>query len=153
MVDFLTSVQSDRGPLEPIPVTLVSNGLEVDIGNTGINSIAGPSYVHRLSSSLGTTNATLIRSGATRVFRMSGTNTNAAARYLKLYNKATAPIAGTDFPFWIEALEANAPFNVALDALLFSTGLGYVITSNFPDSDTGAITSGDITTMNISYLY
>jgi len=33
MVDFLASVDSDKGPQEPIPVTLVSSGLEIAVTN------------------------------------------------------------------------------------------------------------------------
>lgn len=158
MVDQLITVDSDRGPIEPDPVTVFFNGQAVDFasllgGESILNSTAAPAYVHRLPSSIATTNATLVRPNPTRLFRISGTNANAAARYLKLYNKTTLPVVGTDLPFWVETLEASAPFSVDLDGLLFSNGLGYAITTNFPDSDTGPVSSGDIVAMNISYLY
>lgn len=156
MADFLVTVDSDSGPREPIPVTLVSQGAEVSLNGSGTPTVAnttGPAFVARLPSSLGNVNSTLVRNAPARVFRITGMNNAAAIRYLKLYNKASgSPTVGTDFPFWVETLEASAPFVIDLAALLFSTGLGYAITTGIADSDTGAIVAGDITTMNISYL-
>lgn len=185
MADQLVTVDSDRGPIEPIPVSVFVNGeivtsfggvgggggsltdaqlraATVPVSPTDANGaaitqlggirITGPSAVARLQSSAASTNAALVRNSATRAFRITGTNNSASPRYLKLYNKASTPVVGTDFPFWVETLEASAPFVIDLAGLYFALGLGYGITTGIADSDTGAISAGDITTMNIAYL-
>jgi hypothetical protein len=69
-----------------------------------------PNTVNRLVSSAATNNATNIKGSAGDVFLIQGFNATAGVKYLKLYNKATAPTVGTDTPFVTFALPASAPF-------------------------------------------
>lgn len=55
--------------------------------------------VSRIVSAANTTNATSAKAGPGYLHHISGYNAAAAARYLKLYNKASAPTVGTDTPF------------------------------------------------------
>lgn len=48
--------------------------------------------------SLASTNATVVKASAGQVYGWALGNTNASPRYLKLYNKASAPTVGTDTP-------------------------------------------------------
>jgi len=104
MVDFLTTIDSDRGPIEPLPVTLVSQGLEVSLA-TLLSGIASPNQTARLVSSAANTNALNLKSSATRLVGVMGYNANAEGRYLKLYNKATTPTVGTDIPALITTVD------------------------------------------------
>lgn len=120
--------------------------------NGGIR-LAGPAAVSRLSSSAATVNATLVKAASARLFKITGTNKAATDLYLKLFNKATAPVPGTDFPFWVETLEASSSFEMAFpSALYLSNGLGYAIMGGAGDLDATAIAAGDIVTMNVAYL-
>ena len=69
-------------------------------------------------------------------------NINAAVRYLKLYNKATAPTCGTDTPIATIPLAASAAPGGSIplgDAgWQFPLGLGYCIVTGAADSDTTA---------------
>lgn len=107
----------------------------------------------RLLSAAASTNATSVKASAGNVYRIRGENTNAAKRYLKLYNKASAPTVGTDTPVLTFVLAATAPFDIDLGALghYCSTGIAYAITTAAADSDTGALTAGDVACMNITY--
>lgn len=107
----------------------------------------------RLASSAATTNDTLGVAGATKVTTIVGMNTNAAVRFLKLYNKATQPTVGTDTPLITLALPASAAFafDFAADTLIFPLGVGYGLTTAAADNSTAAVGAGDIVALNILY--
>jgi len=113
-----------------------------------------PNATGRLLSSAATTNATSVKASAGNVFKIIGNNTVASKRYLKLYNKASAPTVGTDTPVMTFVLAASAPFAIDLGASVghyFSTGIAYAITGAAADNDTTAIASGDIECLNLTY--
>lgn len=105
---------------------------------------------HRLLSAAASTNATLVKGSSGAVHRIQGYNNNAAARFLKLYDKATAPTVGTDVPRKTIRLAPTANFDYELHDS-YQLGIGYAITTAAADADTGALTAGDIVAMNIDY--
>lgn len=113
-----------------------------------------PSLVARLISAAASTNGTSVKGSAGNVFRIRGYNAAAALRYLKLYNKASAPTVGTDVPVLTIALPPTAAFDFDLggaDGHYFSAGIAYAITGAAADNDTTALTAGDVTALNITY--
>lgn len=99
--------------------------------------------------SAATTNSTLLKATTGNIYYLSASNINAAARYVKIYNKATAPTVGTDVPFLVFMVPGNtagAGTNVALPAvgINFSLGLGLAITTGVADTDTGAVAANEI---------
>lgn len=75
------------------------------------------------------------------LYSVQAGNINAAVRYLKLYNKATAPTCGTDTPVaTIPLPAAGVPANPDIGSAgwQFSLGLGYCIVTGAADSDTTA---------------
>ena len=126
-------------------VTLASN-------DPAVAALSAPTSVARLLSAAGSTNATNVKNGAGRVFTVIGNNAAAAARYLKLYNKATSPTVGTDVPVATFQLPPLAPFAIDIPrGLIFATGIGYALTTAAADADTGALTAGDVTCLNVMY--
>lgn len=119
--------------------------------SSGGGGIIQPLSVARLLSAAASVNSTLVKSSRGRVFRIAGFNANAAARYLKLYNKATAPTVGTDTPVWTEYLAPTSKFSIDLGGLYFATGIGFGLTTAGADADTGALTAADILAMNLTY--
>lgn len=108
--------------------------------------------VGRLASSAATTNATTVKASAGTLLSILVNNTNAAIRYLKLYDKATAPVVGTDIPVLTMALEPLKNFAYPIpDGLEFSAGIGYALTTGAADADTVAVGAGDIVGLNILY--
>jgi hypothetical protein len=111
----------------------------------------------RLLSAAASTNATVVKASAGNVFKIVGVNANAAARYLKLYNKATSPTVGTDTPVWTFYLPPSTvnggqfELNFGSMPLYFATGIGYALTTAAADADTGALTLADVVAMNIGY--
>lgn len=123
-----------------------------DTASKAKNSKNGIS-VKRLVSAAASVNATLVKASQGRVFKITGQNAAAAVRYIKLYNKATAPTVGTDTPVATFAVAASAPFEFDFGeiGLYFSTGIGYGLTNLNADADTTALTAADVLSLNVFY--
>jgi hypothetical protein len=104
--------------------------------------------------SANTTNATSVKGSAGQLYHMRVYNLNASPRYLKFYNKATAPTVGTDTPVATEIIPGNtagAGFIVNIpDGLAFSTGIAFALTTGLADNDTGAVAANEII-VNLGY--
>lgn len=110
------------------------DGTGVDVG-TGFTLV-----------SAATTNATSVKASAGVLHSIIATNTNASARYLKLYNKASAPTVGTDTPVATFCLHGTGGIAISLDpGWDFSTGIAYALTTGALASDTGAVAASEIT--------
>lgn len=93
-----------------------------------------------------TTNATLIKGSAGQVYGWSLSNAAAAARFVRLFNKATAPTVGTDTPVLTIALAAGATVTFSTDiGIIHTLGIGYDITGANGDADATAVTANDVT--------
>jgi hypothetical protein len=115
-----------------------------------------PSTTGGLSSttliSAASTNATSVKASAGQLYAIQAFNLNAAPRYLKIYNKASAPTVGTDTPVATYLIPANGagfiidiPFGMTL-----STGLAFAITGGITVADTTAILISEVS-VNIQY--
>lgn len=103
--------------------------------------------------SAATTNLTLIKAAPGKLTSILASNVNAAVRYLKLYNKASAaPVLAADTPILRIALPANgAPVAIDLGVGLdFSLGIGLALTTGSADTDTGAVAAGELM-INLGY--
>lgn len=95
--------------------------------------------------SAASTNATLIKGSAGRVYGYQLANTTAAWKFVRLYNKATAPVPGTDTPVMVIAVPPNGTTEVEMTVpASFATGIGYSITGASPDLDATAVAVGDV---------
>ena len=141
------STASFSGGLTASTATVGDVGGAVRPGAGGISTIA------RMVSAAGTTNATVAKAGQGRLYGILGYNAAAAIRYLKLYNKSTAPTVGTDTPALTIALAPSAPFvlDFGLPGLYFTNGIGYATTTGSADADATAVTAADIVGLNITY--
>lgn len=111
-----------------------------------------PSNVGRLPASANTNNATSLKASAGDLHHINGLNATAGVKYLKLYNKASAPTVGTDTPFLTLALPASAPFSFNFPGGLYmSTGIAYGIVTGAADADNTAVAANDILGLNIAY--
>lgn len=104
--------------------------------------------------SAASTNGTNIKGSAGQIYTIVAHNTNAAVRYLKVYNKATAPTVGTDTPvltFPIPGNAAGAGFVIDTTmGISFATGIGIGLTTGVADADTGAVAANEIV-VNVLY--
>lgn len=107
------------------------------------------SKTHRLLSAAATDNATNVSSRNCTVRRIAGFNNKASAAYLKLYDKASAPVS-TDTPRKTYRLAASSNFDIDCDDY-YAAGFGYRITGASADNDATALVAGDIQNLNIDY--
>ena len=116
--------------------------------SVGSDAVAQDNWTpHRLMSAA-STNATNVKGSAGAVGFIFAANLNAAVRYLKLYNKATAPTVGTDTPIAtlpIPAATVGAGFVIPIPGgVAFTNGISYALTTGYADSDTGAVAANEI---------
>lgn len=104
-------------------------------------------------SSAATTNATSVKASAGTVYAVTASNVGAAAAFLKLYNKASAPTVGTDVPVLTIPIAASGVVNLTFGATgqRFTTGIALAITNLVADSDTTAIAAAQVKVMT-SYI-
>jgi len=147
-VRFARLLASPIGVLITIPALVVAVG----IGILLVGRDATRSASNQMAGLVLTTNATSVKATAGDLFKVSGNNTVASKRYLKLYNKASAPTVGTDTPVLTFVLPASLAFDISIsNGSYFSTGIAYAITGAAADADTTAIGAGDIECLNIGY--
>ena len=102
-------------------------------------------------NSAATTNATLVLTGTSGLQAFYATNTGATVAFVKLFNKATAPVPGTDVPTMILPVPAAASgvpgvatLPIGFSGFRFALGLGLAITGGVADSDTTAVAAGQV---------
>ena len=99
-----------------------------------------------LLAAAATTNATVVKATAGTLFNVVASNSGATTRYLKYYNKATAPTVGTDVPALVIPLVAGHATPVGFGTLgtRLSLGIGMAITSGAADNDATGVAAGEV---------
>lgn len=137
--EFYTTLSANATPLpiSPRPNTTGSNG----------------TTPYKLIS-LATTNANVVKASGGNLYSIVAIGLTSTVRYLKLYNKATAPTVGTDVPLMTIPIPANTqgagiaiPFSMGVN---FPLGIALAITSGLADNNTGAILANDVV-VNLTY--
>lgn len=115
-------------------------------------ALRGITSTSRIVSAAGTTNATLAKASAGKIYAIQGYNAAASVRYLKIYDKPALPTVGSDTP--VKTLSLPAGVGFAFDfplGYLCGTGIAYALTTGSADTDTGALTSGDVVGLNVDF--
>lgn len=95
-------------------------------------------------------NATSVTGAATHLVKISIYSTRSTPAFLKFYNKASAPVPGSDAALILWRVTVPASVSGAgvqdtyPDGIAFSTGLAYVATASIADTDTTAIGAGEL---------
>ena len=136
------------------PAVTVSSGTVTTVSTVTAVTTAGTPAAPAtplIINSAASTNGQLVLTGTSGLQALFATNTGAGAAYVKLYNKATAPTVGTDTPAMIitvPAAAAGVPGSVEItpgfNGYRFALGLGLAITGGAADSDTTAVTAGQV---------
>lgn len=102
-----------------------------------------PVYINSAAS----TNATLLKAGKASMTSFIATNNGAAVAFVKLFNKAVAPIPGTDVPVLVLSVPANGvPLVLPVGDIgpLFVLGLGLSITNLIADNDVTVVAANQV---------
>ena len=133
------------------------NAIDKLTGITSANTPVAdvPSTPFKLISAA-STNATVVKASAGNLDTITAISlADETVRYLKLYDKATAPVVGTDVP----VLTIPVPTNLkgagivipVASGIKFLNGISLAITSGVADSDTGAILADEVI-VNLTYV-
>jgi hypothetical protein len=129
---------------DPVPVSPIPN-------NTGANGTTAYKLI-----SLATTNANVVKASGGNLYSIIAIGLTSSVRYLKLYNKATAPNPATDASLLLMTIPVPAntqgagiaiPFSMGVN---FSAGIGIAITSGAGESDAGPVLANDVI-VNLTY--
>jgi hypothetical protein len=126
-----------------IPSLLAGANLIGDVAQQyRANATGAASRLHLISAA--TTNNTTVKASSGRLLGFCISNTNAAYRYVKLHNIATAPVAGVGVVQTI-AVPPNNNVTFTLEGgVAFTVGIGLTTTTGSPDADNVAVSVGDL---------
>lgn len=150
-----SEIQTEQG----VSYSSISAFIEFYENNTGTISLkpsstgANGTTPYKLIS-LATTNANVVKASGGNLYSIVAIGLTSTVRYLKLYNKATAPTVGTDVPLMTIPVPANTqgagiaiPFSMGVN---FPLGIAIAVTSGLADNNTGAILANDVV-VNLTY--
>lgn len=129
------------------PVTMASDQPNINV--VGVPATSGGCSIYR-NINLGTTGVNIKGSGG-QLYAFYFANAASSVRFVKFYNKATAPTVGTDTPVLTFQLPANSGGVLPIPpGAAFSSGIGIGGTNLVADSDTTAPSTNDIV-VNVFY--
>lgn len=104
----------------------------------------GATQFRRISTA--DTNLAAIKASAGRVYGYVISNTSAATKYVKIYNKASAPVVATDVPVRTIMVPPNgiAAYSSPMGLAGFSAGIAMAATGAAADTDATALAAGDL---------
>lgn len=138
---------------DPTGTTTQPVSIAATVTTSSVPAASGGLTASKLISAA-STNATSVKASAGQLYNVQAFNTNAAARFLKIYNKASAPTVGTDTPVAVYLLPgASAGAGCVIEisnGLALGSGLAFAITTGIADSDTGAVGANEVV-VNLQY--
>lgn len=128
---------------QSIPVSVVNGGGVSSPSVAASASVTGLSASKLLSAA--TTNPTLLKASAGRLYGYQLANLTAAWKFVRFYNKASAPTVGTDAPLFVVAIPPNGMTDIFFTVpVTFSAGIGYSITGAVADLDATAVGANEV---------
>jgi hypothetical protein len=103
--------------------------------------------------SAATNNATSVKASAGVVTHIYAYNRSSSEKYVKLYNKASAPSPASDSSLLVHNIPVPPSGGVVVPlepGLRFSTGIAFAIVGSYETSDNTSVAAGDVI-LNLSY--
>ncbi len=117
--------------------------------NVAPRTTGGCTMYHRKAT--GDTNLVSIKGSAGQIYGLHVVNRAGAERFVKLYNKASAPVLLSDVPVIVIPLRAGETAVISeINGMAFSAGIAMAITGGIGDTDTTALTANDVV-LNLRY--
>ena len=138
----VATITGSEVALEPAPTS------QLIVGNQTVAAVATatPGTTQTSVNSAASTNAAVAKASAANLYCAMINNTTAAAKFVRFYNKATAPTVGTDTPVLVITVPANSSKEIEFGQLgkRFATGLGHAITNAAGVLDATVVAAGDV---------
>lgn len=123
-----------------LPVTMASDQSTIKTAEQGATS-GGLTLLSTILAN--STNATSVKGSPGQLYKVECFNNSATPAFLKIYNTAGTPTAGSGTPVWRMLIPGNATgtgvVSAYLPGLAFATGIGYTVTGLIADNDTTAV--------------
>jgi hypothetical protein len=156
--------ENSSGLISTLGTMTLSPETTKKIGNVGLEAgteyigdvkvlpaISAPVIPIKVISAVGV-NSTLVQAGASNINFLLMVSTAATPRFVKFYDKATAPVVGTDIPTHTFPLAVGAsPVQVPPRGFNFTNGFAYAILLGVEDSSTTPFTVAGEVVMMIEY--
>lgn len=140
----LTSDPNSPGSTSSNVALAAGSALAADVGTQYRPSNVGAATISKVASAA-TTNATSVKGSAGRVIGWVFCNTSAAFKFVRFYNKATAPVVGTDSPAIIVGVPPNSTIIKTTEGGSgYSLGIAYAITNLVADLDATVVAANDV---------
>jgi hypothetical protein len=134
----LSAAQSGNWTVLPGNTVNTTPWFTNSVGTTG-----GTTSFHLIAA--GTTNATSVKASAGQLYSYHIYNAAASVRFVKVYNKASAPVVGTDVPFRTIGIPAATYVSEAfVNGITHPLGIALATTTGITDADVGAVTASDL---------
>lgn len=135
-----------------VPPIMTSNSIIVNSSANLIGDVGFATRTTTLNTSTrqkvittASTNATSVKASAGRVYGYQFSNTTASYKYVKLYNKASAPTVGTDVPVETIAVPPNGQVSLMnVFGVFLATGIALAVTGVAADTDATATAANDV---------
>lgn len=125
-----------------LPVVIAS---DQDALATTVNASTSGGWTPHNAIAAATTNATSVKASAGQVGGYAIFNKATSNRYVKLYDKASAPTVGTDTPVTTILVPAGGGAILPIGAgIVFAVGIAYAITTGIEVTDATAVTLSDV---------
>jgi hypothetical protein len=143
--ELVTEILSGRGnSIAGNAVSVMVAGGTVTSSGTTSNTPLFPATGAPTVSATWPAAAVALKTSAARLYGISAYNSTAATRYLRLFNKASAPTLGTDIPVMVVAIPAGSSKEITLHGVSFSLGIGIAVTTDAAQLASTLATAGDV---------
>lgn len=125
---------------EPIPA-IQTHPVTVASGSVTATPLTPTAYSYVTTAS---TNSVVVKASGGNLYEATFSNVTASAMYVKIYNKATAPVVGTDVPVMTIPLPAGSFQSVQFGytGKRLATGIGMAVTGAIAATDATATVAG-----------
>ncbi len=144
-----SNVVSPISNVKPLPVQQAqltsANDTVTVVGNVGMLPLTTGGLATATDIDLDEASPANIKNSAGQVYGWYLFNNAVTTRYVKLYNKASAPVLASDTPLFTIPIPAGAAANVlGANGITFSLGIGWAATTGVAANDTGAPSANDV---------
>lgn len=117
------------------------------------NVFYGYNLTHHAKNTAGSTMLTSVKGSPVNINNVTVQNLNATTTYyLKLYNKATAPVLASDIPVFVFAVKPLETLVLPISNTRLGTGIAYAVTGGIANTDTTAVATANDIIVNINYI-
>lgn len=126
------------------PVAIASDQSQIKV-NPGVSATANGATASRILATA-SNNLTNLKASAGQLYTIDVFNVAAYNVFLKLYNKASAPVVASDTPIMTIPIQAGGGYSKTWPmGLPFATGIAYAIVKLQADTDNTNVVAGDLT--------